>query len=54
MDDIRIYDRALSEDEILSLITPGNGQELKIIAIRQLENGNVEVDWKGAPGGLLL
>ncbi|MDB4428716.1 LamG domain-containing protein [Akkermansiaceae bacterium] len=50
MDDIRIYDRALSEDEILSLITPGNGQELKIIAIRQLENGNVEVDWKGAPG----
>ena len=50
MDDIRIYDRALREDEILSLITPGNGQELKIIAIRQLENGNVEVDWKGAPG----
>jgi hypothetical protein len=50
MDDIRIYDRALSEAEILSLITPGSGQELKITAIRQLENGNVEVDWAGAPG----
>ena len=50
MDDIRIYDRALSEAEILSLITPGNGQELKVIAIRQLQNGNVEVDWAGAPG----
>lgn len=50
MDDIRIYDRALSEAEILSLITPGSGQKLKITAIRQLENGNVEVDWAGAPG----
>lgn len=50
MDDIRIYDRALNEAEIVSLITPGNSQELKIIAIRQLENGNVEVDWAGAPG----
>ncbi len=50
MDDVRIYDRALSEAEILSLITPGNGQELKVIAIRQLQNGNVEVDWAGAPG----
>ena len=50
MDDIRIYDRALSEAEILSLITPGSGQELKITAIRQLENGNVEVDWAGVPG----
>ena len=44
MDDIRIYDRALNEAEIVSLITPGNSQELKIIAIRQLENGNVEVE----------
>lgn len=50
MDDIRIYDRALSEAEILSLITPGSGQKLKITAIRQLENGNIEVDWAGAPG----
>ena len=50
MDDIRIYDRALNEAEIVALITPGNSQELKIIAIRQLENGNVEVDWAGAPG----
>ena len=50
MDDIRIYDRALSKDEIMALATPGTGQELKISAIRQLENGNIEVDWTGAPG----
>jgi len=50
MDDIRIYDRALSEDEIRALLEPGADQKLRITAIRQLENGNVAIDWTGAPG----
>jgi hypothetical protein len=54
MDDIRIYDRALSEDEIRALIEPGAGQELRITAIRRAENGNVEIDWAGAPGDYLF
>lgn len=54
MDDIRIYDRALSEDEIRVLIEPGAGESLRVTAIRQLENGNVEIDWSGSPGDYLF
>jgi hypothetical protein len=50
MDDIRIYDRALSEDEIRALLEPGADQELRVTAIRQLQNGNVAIDWIGTPG----
>jgi hypothetical protein len=50
MDDIRIYDRALSEEEIKALIEPGAGEELRITAIRRLEGGNVEIEWAGTPG----
>lgn len=50
MDDIRIYDRALSPDEILALVEPGVSTPLEITAIRRLENGNVEIDWSGPPG----
>lgn len=54
MDDIRIYDRALSEDEIRALIEPGVGEGLRVTGIRQLENGNVEIDWSGSPGDYLF
>lgn len=49
MDDIRIYDRALSADEIEDLVTAVE-IPLEILDITTLENGNVAVTWTGPPG----
>ena len=49
MDDIRIYNRALSAEEIEELVTVVN-IPLEITSITRLENGNVAVDWSGPPG----
>lgn len=54
MDDIRIYERALTAAEIAALLEPVANVPLQITAIRRLENGNVEIDWTGAPGEYLL
>lgn len=53
MDDIRIYDRALSAAEIEALVAPID-IPLQITGIRRLEDGNVELSWSGAPGEYFL
>ncbi len=50
MDDIRIYNRALTADDIVALVDASATLSLKITDIRKLENGNVAIDWTGAPG----
>lgn len=49
MDDIRIYNRALSGEEIAELITQ-IATPLQVTAISRLENGSVQLSWSGAPG----
>lgn len=53
MDDIRIYNRALSPEEVKNLITQID-VTLEVTALRRLENGNVELTWTGAPGEYYL
>jgi hypothetical protein len=53
MDDIRIYNRALSSEEVEKLSSQID-VTLEVIAIRRLENGNVELDWSGAPGDYIF
>lgn len=50
MDEIRIYERALTADEIAALAEPGAAVAIQITALRRLPDGNVEIDWTGAPG----
>lgn len=54
MDDIRIYDRALSDEEILTLFEPADEAPLQIKAIRRLADGRVELEWTGAAGEYFL
>ncbi len=54
MDDIRIYDRALADEEILALFEPADDAPLEIKAIRRLADGRVELEWSGAPGKYFL
>lgn len=49
MDDIRIYNRALSPKEVEDLISKID-VTLAVTSIRRLENGTVELTWSGAPG----
>ncbi|MGJ8695203.1 MAG: LamG-like jellyroll fold domain-containing protein [Verrucomicrobiaceae bacterium] len=53
MDDIRIYNRALDAADVEALLAP-EPEALEITQVRVLSNGNVEVDWKGAPGTYFL
>ncbi|MDA7629878.1 LamG domain-containing protein [Akkermansiaceae bacterium] len=53
LDDIRIYNRALSAEEIVSLITPLDAS-LEITGITRNADGSVELTWTGAPGDYIF
>lgn len=53
MDDIRIYNRALSGEEIVDLFAPVD-IPLQVTGIKRLEDGSVELNWSGAPGEYFL
>jgi len=48
MDDLRIYDRTLSADEVMNLyLGAGSGAEARDVAIRRSASNSVEVSWSG-------
>ena len=49
LDDIRIYDRALSAEEILALVE-ADETRFEITGIRRLENGDIAITWTAPPG----
>jgi len=52
MDDIRIYSRALSADDLLALIE--DRTTLAITGIELLAGGDAEITWSGAPGAYAI